>query len=238
MKESAEGRVPRAEGGGTSRYAPPREPRVLVLGIGNILWADEGFGVRCVETMAAAYRFGPHVTLLDGGTQGIYLVDQVREADVLVVFDAVDYGLPAGTLKRVEGDAVPKFMGAKKMSLHQTGFQEVLAMADLLGDYPKQLLLIGVQPVALEDFGGSLRPEVKARIGPAIELALEYLAQLGVVPLSDAASGPLVADLSPTTPHPALDLAAYESGRPSPELACRIGDERLLSRLATAESGN
>ena len=211
---------------------------MLVLGIGNILWADEGFGVRCVEAMAGAYRFGPNVRLLDGGTQGIYSVDQVREADVLVVFDAVDYGLPAGTLKRVEGDAVPKFMGAKKISLHQTGFQEVLAMADLLGDYPEHLLLIGVQPVALEDFGGSLRPQVKARIAPAIDLALDYLAELGVVPLSDAGSEPLVVGLSPTTPHPALDLAAYESGRPSSELACRIGDDRLLSRLATGSAGS
>ncbi|MGB5732991.1 MAG: hydrogenase maturation protease, partial [Thiohalocapsa sp.] len=99
-------------------------PRVLVLGIGNILWADEGFGVRCVEAMAERFRFPENVTLLDGGTQGLYLVDHVRTADVLVVFDAVDYGLPTGTLKCVEGDAVPHFMGVKKMSLHQTGFQE------------------------------------------------------------------------------------------------------------------
>ena len=230
MKERAQGLGPRAEGRAPRRAAAGTELRVLVLGIGNILWADEGFGVRCVEAMAATHRFGPNVTLLDGGTQGIYLVDQVREADVLVVFDAVDYGLPSGTLKRVEGDAVPKFMGAKKMSLHQTGFQEVLAMADLLGDYPEHLLLIGVQPVALEDFGGSLRPEVKARIAPAIEVALDYLAALGVAPLADAAPAPADAELSQTAPHPALDLTAYESGRPSPARACRTGDERLLAR--------
>ncbi|MGB5832054.1 MAG: HyaD/HybD family hydrogenase maturation endopeptidase [Thiohalocapsa sp.] len=204
--------------------------RVLVLGIGNILWADEGFGVRCVEAMAAAYRFGGNVTLLDGGTQGIYLVDRVREADVLVVFDAVDYGLSAGTLKRVEGDAVPKFMGAKKMSLHQTGFQEVLALADLLGAYPEHLLLIGVQPVALEDFGGSLRPQVKACIQPAIDLALEYLAGLGVAPFRTDVMETPAGGLSSTESHPALGLAAYESGRPNPEQACRVGDARLLSR--------
>ena len=94
------------------------EPEILILGIGNILWADEGFGVRAVEEMQRRYRFPETVRLLDGGTQGIYLVDQVRAADVLVVFDAVDYGLPPGTMKQVEGDQVPKFMGAKKMSLH------------------------------------------------------------------------------------------------------------------------
>jgi hydrogenase maturation protease len=200
-------------------------PRVLILGIGNVLWADEGFGVRAVEEMARRYRFSESVSLLDGGTQGIYLVDRVRAADVLVVFDAVDYGLAPGTLKRVEGDEVPRFMGAKKMSLHQTGFQEVLAMADLLGDYPAHLLLIGVQPVELEDFGGSLRSEVKARIDPAIEMALDYLADLGVRPLpSDAASNALH-----DMPHDSLAIDVYESGRPSPELACRVGDARFLT---------
>jgi len=208
-------------------------PNVLILGIGNLLWADEGFGVRCVEALAARYRFGPNVTLLDGGTQGIYLIDQVRAADVLVVFDAVDYGLPAGTLKRVEGAEVPRFLGAKKMSLHQTGFQEVLALADLLGGMPEQLLLVGVQPVALEDFGGSLRPEIRACIGPALDLALDYLAGLEVRPL-----GPVGGDAAAPLdlPHAALDIDAYEQGRPSPEHACRIGDARVLDRRHVPDS--
>lgn len=201
-------------------------PRVLVLGIGNILWADEGFGVRCVEALAARYRFPDNVTLLDGGTQGIYLVDRVRAADVLVVLDAVDYGLAPGVLQRVEGADVPKFLGAKKMSLHQTGFQEVLALADLLGEAPSHLLLVGVQPEALEDFGGSLRPCVKAQIEPAIAVALTYLAGFGVLPLGAAAPAPAA-----ERPHPALDLGAYEAGRPSPAAACRNGDARVLGRL-------
>jgi hydrogenase maturation protease len=203
------------------------QPKILILGIGNVLWADEGFGVRVVEEIASRHRFGPNVRLLDGGTQGIYLVDQVRWADVLVVFDAVDYGLPPGTLKRVEGTEVPKFMGARKMSLHQTGFQEVLALADLLGDYPKSLLLIGVQPVELEDFGGSLRPAVKACIAPAIALALEYLAGFGVRGEPREGDQGRLLEL----PDPALSLDAYEAGRPSDVAACRRGDPRVLAAL-------
>ncbi|EGV20329.1 HyaD/HybD family hydrogenase maturation endopeptidase [Thiocapsa marina] len=202
-------------------------PAILILGIGNLLWADEGFGVRAVEAMQRDWHLPPNVQLLDGGTQGIYLVDRVRTADVLVVFDAVDYGLPPGTMKRVEGDEVPRFLGAKKMSLHQTGFQEVLALAAMLGEYPEYLLLIGVQPVELDDFGGSLRPQVKARIAPAIAMALEYLAQFGVVALPRSDSSAENHDL----PHPSLDLDAYEAGRPAPEIACRIGDERVLASL-------
>ena len=184
--------------------------------------------MRAVEEIASRYRLGPNVRLLDGGTQGIYLVDHIRWADVLVVFDAVDYGLLPGTLKLVEDDEVPRFLGAKKMSLHQTGFQEVLALADLMGDYPRHLLLIGVQPVELEDFGGSLRQAVKDQIAPAIRFAQDYLERFDVFwEPADGAAGSYQ-DL----PHDALALAAYESGRPSPEDACRIGDPRLLARGA------
>jgi hydrogenase maturation protease len=208
--------------------------QVLILGIGNILWADEGFGVRALETLAASWHFGPNVQLLDGGTQGIYLVDQVRSADVLVVFDAVDYGLPPGTLKRVEGAEVPRFLGAKKMSLHQTGFQEVLALAALLGDYPEHLLLIGAQPVELDDFGGSLRPEVKACIAPAITMALDYLAGLGITAEPRRGTGTDGDTRFGDLPDPALGIDRYESGRPSAEAACRVGDPRVLAAQGAA----
>ena len=104
---------------------------IVVLGIGNVLWADEGFGVRCVEALQARWDFAPHVQLVDGGTQGLYLLPLVQDAARLLIFDAVDYGLAPGTLKVVENEDVPRFLGAKKMSLHQTGFQEVLMLATL-----------------------------------------------------------------------------------------------------------
>ena len=199
-------------------------PSVLILGIGNLLWADEGFGVRALETLQQHYAFPPNVRLIDGGTQGIYLVQHIREADILVVFDAVDYGLPGGSLKRVEGSEVPKFLGAKKVSLHQTGFQEVLAMAEMLGDYPRHLLLVGVQPVELEDYGGSLRAAVKAQIQPAIELALDYLAAHGVT--AERRTEPLAPNAAEQGA--IADMQRYESERPPASLACRVGDIRVL----------
>lgn len=66
---------------------------VLIMGIGNVLWADEGFGVRCIEHLAQNWELPETITLLDGGTQGLYLLPFLEEADTLIVFDAVDYGL-------------------------------------------------------------------------------------------------------------------------------------------------
>ncbi|ALK10308.1 HyaD/HybD family hydrogenase maturation endopeptidase [Blastochloris viridis] len=154
--------------------------RTLVLGIGNILWGDEAFGVRAVEAFHRAFELPADVTVLDGGTQGLYLVEFVEAADQLLVFDAIDYGLEPGTLKVVQGCEVPKFTGAKKMSLHQTGFQEVLSAADLLGRYPARLALVGCQPLDLENWGGPLTAPVRAAIAPALAAARDILAGWGV----------------------------------------------------------
>ncbi len=203
-------------------------PRVLILGIGNLLWADEGFGVRAVEALNRDFEFPENVTLMDGGTQGLYLIEHVASAGILVVFDAVDYGLPPGSLKIVEDGNVPKFLGAKKMSLHQTGFQEVLATAELLGRLPRHLFLVGVQPAELEDYGGSLRPEVKEQIPAAIDAALAYLARFGIAAVRRAAPLPE----HDTIACQRMAMSRYEGERPSVDQACRIGDERFLARIS------
>lgn len=207
--------------------------RVLILGIGNVLWADEGFGVRCVEVMAETHALPDTVRLLDGGTQGLYLLPFLEEADALIVFDAIDYGLPPGTMKVVRDGEVPAFMGAKKMSLHQTGFQEVLMLAQLTGHYPAEVLLIGCQPEELEDYGGSLRPKVRLAVDDALALALDRLRAWGARPVPRD----LPPDADEAVTVPTLSLQAYEAGRPDAALACRIGDERFMPPAARSAAG-
>lgn len=197
---------------------------IVVLGIGNLLWADEGFGVRCIEALQQRYELAPHVLLIDGGTQGLYLIQHVQQAGKLLIFDAIDYGLAPGELKLVENDEVPRFMGAKKMSLHQTGFQEVLMLALLTEQYPDQVLLIGCQPEELEDYGGSLRPVVRAAMEDALALGVDALRRWGAQPLPRR---------QPLAPQEAvgfaqLELMRYEGERPPEALACRLGDERFF----------
>lgn len=198
--------------------------RIYVLGIGNVLWADEGFGVRCVEALQRRYEFAEHVQLIDGGTQGLYLVHHVQDADRLLIFDAIDYGLEPGTLKLIENEDVPKFMGAKKMSLHQTGFQEVLMVALLTEKFPKEILLIGCQPEELDDYGGSLRPVVKAAMEKALGHGVAALERWGAKP--QLRSTPLPGHEAVTFSQ--LDLRLYEGDRPPENLACRAGDARFF----------
>jgi len=205
-----------------------RRCEALVLGIGNVLWADEGFGVRAVEALNASYTFPATVALRDGGTQGLYLYGIVAGARRVLVFDAIDFNLPPGTLAVRRDGEVPAG-GATKMSPHQTGFNDILALAQLRGEAPEAITLIGVQPEELADLGGSLSEVVRGRIDEAVEVAVRELAAWGFVGrprAKDNRAEPLNAD--------ALALAAYESGRPSAEEACRDGDARVLARRRTS----
>jgi hydrogenase maturation protease len=195
----------------------------LALGIGNVLWADEGFGVRAVEALHASYAFPDGVTVLDGGTQGIYLFDAIASARCVVVLDAIDFGLAPGTL-RVFRDAEVPAWGALKMSPHQTGFSEVLALAQLRGEAPERVTLVGVQPEELNDLGGSRSGTVRARIPEAVDIAARELAAWGC-------PGQRRSPDNPATPLNvgALALHVYESGRPSEADACRTGDPRVLA---------
>ena len=195
---------------------------VLVLGIGNLLWSDEGFGVRCAEALHQRYLFPEGVRLLDGGTQGLYLVTDVCAAERVLVLDAVDFGDPPGTLRVIESDSVPRFAIAKKMSMHQTGFQDVLAAAELLGHSPREVVLVGVQPQQLEDFGGGLTPLVAARMDEAVAAAVRKIESWGFAPLRR--SRPPADSLL----GPGLQREAYEGERPSDVQACRAGDRRFF----------
>lgn len=198
----------------------------LVLGIGNVLWADEGFGVRAVEALHAAFAFPPGVTLQDGGTLGLNLYEPVASARRVLVFDAIDFGLPPGTLKVLRGDEVPAW-GRTKLSPHQNGFNDVLALAQLNGRAPETLTAIGVQPLELSDLGGSLTEPVRNRVAEAVALGAAELAAWGLA----GTPRPAGARFEPLNASP-LALEAYESGRPSAADACRVGDPRLLARCA------
>ena len=201
----------------------------LVLGIGNVLWADEGFGVRAVEALHAAYALAGTVELLDGGTQGMNLLEPVVSHGAVLVFDAIDFGLEPGSLRVLRDRDVPAW-AATKMSLHQQSFQELLAIADLQGRFPPRLTLIGLQPERLADFGGSLSDCVRERLPLAVELAALELAGWGFAaqPRDGAVAERLNAE--------ALALPAYESGRPAETEACRVGDARFLNRRHALES--
>lgn len=146
----------------------------LVLGLGNILLSDEGVGVRAVEALAEKAPLPPDVEILDGGTSGMDLLDQIAGRARLVVVDAVRTGRPPASIVRLAGEEVPAFFSSK-LSPHQLGLCDVLAVLRLMEAAPARITVIGVEPVSL-DLGLELSPAVAARLPEVVALICKELA--------------------------------------------------------------
>ena len=160
---------------------------IVVLGVGNLLLSDEGVGVRVVERLPQAYVVPPEVALLDGGTCGMEMLEDLEDLDVLILVDAVRAHKAPGTPVRLAGDAVPVFFKTK-LSPHQVGLSDVLATLELIGKAPKYTAILGIQPVSLET-GMALTPEVEARLPELMRMVADELAAQGVALVPRAAAG-------------------------------------------------
>lgn len=152
---------------------------IVVMGLGNLLYGDEGFGVHAVGQLHKGWNFPDHVQIIDGGTQGHTLLTFVEEADLLLLLDAVDFGRTPGSLSVRMNKGVPAYLTAQKISPHQNSFSEVLALAQLKDTLPEELVLIGVHPVSM-DMGAPLSPLVEAQLPSVLTMALDHLARWGV----------------------------------------------------------
>ncbi len=118
--------------------------RTLVLGLGNLVHADDGVGIHAIHRLQKDSRVPSEVVLIDGGTQGLSLIPHISGFERLLVIDAVDVGEKPGTLIRLEGNAVQDLPG--KPSVHQLGFADLMIGLKLLGESPEEIIVIGVQP--------------------------------------------------------------------------------------------
>ncbi|MDO8931206.1 MAG: HyaD/HybD family hydrogenase maturation endopeptidase [Rhodocyclaceae bacterium] len=147
--------------------------KTVVLGIGNLIMQDEGVGVRVVEALQRDHEMPEGVTVVDGGTSSMEMLDELSHLDRLIVVDAINAGKPPGTLLRIEGDDVPVFFRTR-LSPHQIGLPDVLASLEFLGAAPKEMMILGVQPQTME-LGMELTPLVASRVP---ELVNQVLAEL------------------------------------------------------------
>ncbi len=144
----------------------------VVMGLGNPLFQDEGLGIHVINQLMAS-DLGARAELIDGGTDGLSLLGTVEAARHLLVIDAIDGGFQPGTIKKLQDHEISLFARAK-LSVHQLGFQEVLALARLRGRYPEQIVLIGVQPRTLE-WGISLSSEVSRAVPQIITMVYKQI---------------------------------------------------------------
>ncbi|MCG6911784.1 MAG: HyaD/HybD family hydrogenase maturation endopeptidase [Deltaproteobacteria bacterium] len=152
--------------------------QIMVLGVGCILYTDEGFGVRVIERIEERYTFPENVSVVDGGVLGTNLLGVISLADHLIVVDAIRNKGNPGDLYRLYGDQIPKRIRAKN-SIHQVDFLEALTLCSALDKVP-DTVIVGVEPEDIDTCSIDMSPVIQERIDPVIQMVLEELDRLGV----------------------------------------------------------
>jgi hydrogenase maturation protease len=156
------------------------EKQIMVLGVGNLIFTDEGVGIHVIRKLDERYGFPENVSIQDGGVLGINLLGVISAADHLIVVDAVKNGGKPGDLHRLEGKEIPKRILAKN-SLHQVDLLEALTLCQALDKVP-ETVIIGVEPKDIESVGLKLTPPVQEKMDSLLEMVLKELDRLGIVP--------------------------------------------------------
>lgn len=149
-------------------------PKILVLGIGNLILNDEGIGIHVVNTLNSM-QLPREVDVLDGGTGGIALLETLQSYPYLILVDAALDNKPAGTIRRLS----PKYSKDYPflLSAHELGLKEMIDAMLLLGKAPR-IELIAVSVRNYRHLGMQLSPEVKSAIPQIVQLIFEIIDDL------------------------------------------------------------
>jgi hydrogenase maturation protease len=162
----------------TAGTAGARPGSTAVVGLGNPLLTDDGVGLVLLEQLRARGPWQPDVELVDGGTWGLSLLPVLADHARVLVLDAIRAGEPAGTLLRGRGADLPRLY-AHPLSPHQIDLVEVLAAAELVGEVPDELVVLGVQPLSTDGPAVGLTEPVAATVPRALAEAERLLAAWG-----------------------------------------------------------
>jgi hydrogenase maturation protease len=148
-----------------------RTPRIVVIGVGNLLLKDEGIGIHAVQALQEQ-ELPADVKLVDGGTSPD-LIAYTRAGDKLIIVDAAKAGGEPGTIYRFK----PEDLAGEKASLasaHEMGVVENLRLIKLSGNEPKETVIIGIEPNKIE-FGTELSPELQQKLPQIVEVVLKEM---------------------------------------------------------------
>ncbi len=153
-------------------------PRVLVLGLGNRLMADDRAGLDALALLFRTYRLPAGVDRMDGGTLGLDLLAHIHGYPAVLVLDCIVAGRSPGTVLRLDGADVPAALG-RHVSPHQAGLADLVAALELLGRVPERFAVVGVEPLTL-DPGLELSEPVRAALPVMVWEAARVLREWGV----------------------------------------------------------
>ncbi|MGB7847124.1 MAG: hydrogenase maturation protease [Candidatus Acidiferrum sp.] len=159
------------------------QPRTLVLALGNPIRSDDGVGIAALRCLEEDPRVPAAVELVEGGTKGLELVPYIYGMCRLLVLDAVEVGAAAGTIVCIQGAELGSLRG--NGNVHDLALADILNALRLLGQEPRETILLGVQPDTTE-LGTSLSKSVESSLPRFVEAAIAQLSQWINPPIAQA----------------------------------------------------
>lgn len=157
-----------------------KPPRIAVIGLGNVLLGDDGFGPSVVELLRSTWRIPDEVELIDAGTPGLDLADYLYGREEVILLDAVAAAAPPGQIHFYSGSQLMNLPLKQRVSPHDPALQEALWVAELGGAPPQATCMIGAVPMTSEPGVGLSRPMLAAADEAAFAV-VDRLESLGCV---------------------------------------------------------
>ena len=150
--------------------------RTVVIGLGNPLMGDDGVGLAALAQLRDEWRLDG-VELVDGATWGLALLPVIEDAERLVLVDAIAAHGQPGDIVELSRDRLPIYL-SRKLSPHQVDLRDALAVAELRGRLPNDVVAIGVQPAAVT-LGTELSAPVARQLDNLVRAVVAQLERWG-----------------------------------------------------------
>jgi hydrogenase maturation protease len=151
---------------------------VRVIGLGNVLMSDDGFGPYVVRVLEAFYDIPHDVQVIDAGTPGLDLTPFLLDADVVILVDTVKADGKPGDMRVFQLEEILRTAPGPRLSPHDPGIKDALLTVAAAGKGPADVVLVGVVPEWVAT-GVRLSGPVRSAIAPVIARIVMELERLG-----------------------------------------------------------
>ena len=155
---------------------------IRILGVGNVLCADDGLGPYAIKVLEAQFEFPEGVEVIDLGTPGLDFTPYLADARIVIVLDTVKGEEAAGTLRLLRDGEIVAKPPPSRMSPHEPGLREALMATEFADSSPEEILLIGVVPESTGQ-GTKLTDAVRLAVPQVVDAVLAELERLGHSPV-------------------------------------------------------
>jgi len=154
--------------------------KARVLGIGNVLMSDDGFGPYVVRLLEATYECPPGVEFVDVGTPGLDLTPYLLDTDAVIFVDALTSRGNAGEICVYDREDILRHPPQPRTGGHDPAMKEALLTVQAAGAGPRDVILVGVVPAWIAT-GVVLSPQVQKAVGRAMLSVVRALKSVGVI---------------------------------------------------------